>query len=99
MYIQIKRSLSDKEKIVTLLHELLHQDTRFGGPLTGQTEDSSQSSEDELFEIEEEINKEAESIYQCQPRLVSYLEHRLGIKNNQEMQDAIERSRGQLFLF
>ena len=97
----LRQELSMKEKIKTLLHELLHQDPTYGGPLPSKSPLAAKNREDHPDNKKHEtlIDKEMEDTYSCQPLLVNYLEHRLGLEEHPEMQFLIDRARGVRQLF
>jgi len=89
-----------EKKIKTLLHELLHQDPKYGGPLGNKKHVALIVEGDPYHELNEQaIDQEMEETYDCQPWLVKYLEHRLDLMYHSEVRFIIERARGIQQLF
>ena len=126
--ILVRKDLSNDNKIKTVIHELLHHETRYGGPfpLKAKVRFIPNSPADTKYYkklyraqaylsasikmpielkgkqrriLEEAIDREMEDIYRCQPRLVQYLEHHLGLESHSWVQRIIDKRNGQRYLF
>ncbi len=67
-YVQIDKSLDQKESVVTFFHEVLHLDQRF------KRKDPRRNwPKQEHREVERRIDEESYQIYELQPNLVNHI--------------------------
>lgn len=88
---KIRANQSDQEKVMTILHELLHYDPKYPRPMDFCTP--------EYDEIENEIEVRAHRIFTRDPDLVIFLKRNLNLPLTFREYQRFTEQRGQLQLF